>query len=132
MRALTHSLTTHSLTHSPFSKKLPHFLRGSPCWHIAPAWGGLAMQSTTSTRPPPSWKEPPSTSRRASCFSFAGIKQRMVASVVGGSAADSESWAIADLPNNFYDLEAKTAKGEKYPFGDLRSKAVLVVNVASA
>ena len=90
------------------------------------------MQSTTSTRPPPSWKEPPSTSRRASCFSFAGIKQRMVASVVGGSAADSESWAIADLPNNFYDLEAKTAKGEKYPFGDLRSKAVLVVNVASA
>lgn len=92
----------------------------------------LAMQATPSSRSPPSWKEPPSTSRRASCFSFAGVKQRMVASVVGGSAADSESWAIADLPDNFYDLEAKTAKGEKYPFGDLRSKAVLVVNVASA
>jgi hypothetical protein len=92
----------------------------------------LAMQATPSSRSPPSWKEPPSTSRRASCFSFAGVKQRMVASVVGGSAADSESWAIADLPDNFYDFEAKTAKGEKYPFGDLRSKAVLVVNVASA
>ena len=131
MRALTHSLT-HSLTHTLPFKETSSLSPRFSCWHIAPAWGGLAMQSTTSTRPPPSWKEPPSTSRRASCFSFAGIKQRMVASVVGGSAADSESWAIADLPNNFYDLEAKTAKGEKYPFGDLRSKAVLVVNVASA
>jgi len=71
----------------------------------------------------------PSTPRRR--MSWAGMKQRMMEGVVGGSAADVDHWNLEALPDDFYDLGALTAKGDAFPFHALRGQTVLVVNVAS-
>ena len=64
-------------------------------------------------------------------MSWAGVKQRVMESVVGGSAADVDEWDLASLPDCFFDLTAVDAKGTSFPMKDLRGKVSLVVNVAS-
>jgi len=74
---------------------------------------------------------PDSPQRSARRFSWAGLKQAALSAAVGGSAADVDSWDVASLPANFFDLTAADAKGAALPFEEFRGQVMLVCNVAS-
>jgi hypothetical protein len=69
-----------------------------------------------------------SRSRR---FSFKGVVNRVMSTVIGGSSDDAASWDANALPASFFDLTCADAKGESFPISSLRGNVVLIVNVAS-
>ena len=81
--------------------------------------------------PSASWRSPPSSARSPNAWTF--LKRRLSDAVIGGSSADATAWTDKDsLPDSFFDLNCKDAKGADFPLAGLRGKPLIVVNVASA
>lgn len=72
---------------------------------------------------------PRTPKRRSSVWNI--LKDRISEAVIGGSAADAETWDVSVLPRNFFELECRDARGESCPFAALRGKVSIVCNVAS-
>ena len=73
----------------------------------------------------------PFTPRGTRRWSWASLKQRALSAAIGGSSGDAEEWSLDELPANFFELEARDAKGAAHALEQYRGSVVLVCNVAS-